>query len=339
MTTKSPLVALAILNWNGLKFLQKLLPELRLLTYPDYKVYVIDNNSSDNSISFIQQNHPEVEVIALNGNYGFAGGYNRGLAKINAPYYLLMNSDVEVPTSFIEPLIALMQSDNKIAICQPKLLALENRQMLEHAGAAGGMMDFLGYPFCRGRIFEYSENDIGQFDTPTEIFWATGACCLVKKEAYWQIQGMYEYFFMHSEEIDMCWQLITNGYKIMYCPASTIFHLGGGSLSYHSPKKTYYNFRNNLVMIVRNSPLITLLWLLPVRFLLDLLAVIVFYFREKRGNSRAVLGAYKDFFIWLMSKQNKKITHKKSLRSISLVYKKSIVWQHYIRGIKSFHDL
>lgn len=339
MSKSQPSVAIAILNWNGLKFLQQLLPELKLLTYSNYKVYVIDNHSSDESVNYCKQNHPEVQTLVLEDNYGFAGGYNRGLALIEEDYYLIMNSDVEVPISFIEPLVEMMEADKNIAICQPKLLAQLDKTMFEHAGAAGGMMDLLGYPFCRGRIFEYTEADNGQYNNPMEIFWATGACSMVRKESYWKVNGMYEYFFMHSEEIDMCWQLIAHGQKIVYCPASFIYHLGGGSLSYHTPKKTYYNFRNNLVMIVRNSPWHQLLWLVPIRFALDMLAVIVFLIKENTSNSRAVLGAYKDFFKWLIKDKTKSPELKISLMSIPIVYKKSIVWQHYVKKVQFYTNL
>lgn len=339
MSNSQPSVALAILNWNGVHFLQKLLPELRLLTYGNYKVYVIDNASSDQSLEYIQQHHPEVIAIPLDGNYGFAGGYNRGLKQITADYYLVMNSDVEVPASFIEPMVEMMESDKSIAICQPKLLALNDKQVLEHAGAAGGMMDFLGYPFCRGRIFETSEKDTGQYDDAINIFWASGACSMVRRDSYWLVNGMYEYYFMHSEEIDMCWQLLSHGQTIRYCPRSVVYHLGGGSLSYHTPKKTYYNFRNNLVMLVRNSPFITLLWLLPTRAALDMLAALVFVFKENKGNARAVMGAYKDFVRWLLFSKKEYPKKKRSLTSIAVVYKKSVVWQHYVQGKKYYHQL
>lgn len=339
MNSSQPSVAIAILNWNGLKFLKKLLPELNLLTYSNYKVYVIDNLSSDESVNYCKQNHPEVQTIVLEDNYGFAGGYNRGLSLIREDYYLIMNSDVEVPVSFIEPLVKMMEADNNVAICQPKLLAQLDNAMFEHAGAAGGMIDFLGYPFCQGRIFEYAESDKGQYNCPREIFWASGACSMIRKESYWKVNGMYEYYFMHSEEIDMCWQLIALGQKIMYCPESYVYHLGGGSLSYHTPKKTYYNFRNNLVMIVRNTPWHQLLWLLPTRFTLDMLAVVVFLIKENFSNSRAVLGAYKDFANWVINEKNKSPGRKKSLLSIPIVYKHSIVWQHYVRNAKYYSDL
>lgn len=339
MITSFPSVGIAILNWNGKKYLEALLPELANLTYPNYKVYIIDNNSSDDSVSYVENYHPTVQLIVLDGNYGFAGGYNRGFAQIEEDYYLMMNSDVEVPVSFIEPMVEMMMADDTIAIVQPKLLALQNKEVFEHGGAAGGMMDVLGYPFCRGRLFETTEKDTGQYNTPTEIFWACGACSLIRREAYWEVNGMYDYYFMHSEEIDLCWQLIANGKKIMYCPNAYIYHLGGGSLSYHSPRKTYFNFRNNIIMCIRNTPWYVLLWLLPCRILLDCLAALTFFVKKDRQNSYAVFRAYRHIITWLFTEKNKFPKKTKSLRSISVVYPHSIVWKYYVSKIKTYSGL
>jgi hypothetical protein len=338
MINALPSVAVAILNWNGKNFLQALLPELRLLTYPNHTVYVIDNNSSDDSIDYIRQFHPQVKVIQLDDNYGFAGGYNKGFATITADYYLMINSDVEVPPSFIEPLVEMMHADDAIASCQPKLLALQQPKMLEHGGAAGGMIDFLGYPLCRGRLFDTSEYDKGQYDGGTEIFWASGACCMVRRDAYWKVNGMYDFFFMHSEEIDMCWRFIAEGYKIMYCPDSYIYHLGGGTLSHRSPKKVYLNFRNNIIMCFRNSPWYINLWLLPFRMLLDTIAAFSFL-KDNRSSFNAVFLAYKDFFKWLATEKNKYPAKKKSLLSIACVIKKSVVWEYYILEKKHYSQI
>jgi GT2 family glycosyltransferase len=339
MSSSYPSVGIGILNWNGKKFLEKLLPELRNLSYPHYSVYIIDNNSSDDSLDFIRNNHPEVKLIILDDNYGFAGGYNKGFEQMHEDYYLMMNSDVEVHSGFIEPLVKMMEEDKSIAICQPKLLALIQPEMLEHGGAAGGMIDVLGYPFCRGRLFETTEKDVGQYQTSSEIFWASGACCMIRKDAYQKIGGMYPYYFMHSEEIDMCWRFIAEGYKIMYCPDSYIYHLGGGTLAYKSPRKTYFNFRNNIIMFVRNSPWYILFWLLPLRMILDLLASMVFLVKEDSANSKAVFIAYKDFLGWLIKEKNKFPAKTKSLFSIPYVYKNSIVWQHYVKGKKYYGEL
>ncbi|WP_018611414.1 glycosyltransferase family 2 protein [Segetibacter koreensis] len=339
MNKVAPSVGIGILNWNGKKFLEALLPQLNNLTYPNYNIYVIDNTSSDDSIAYISKYHPNVKVIALDKNYGFAAGYNRGFAHMPEEYYLMLNSDVEVPAGFIKPLVEMMEEDINIAICQPKLLSLTNPQMLEHGGAAGGMIDFLGYPFCRGRIFDTSEPDNQQYSTSADIFWASGACCLVRKDAYWKINGMYEFFFMHSEEIDMCWRLITTGYKIQYCPTSYIYHLGGGSLAYQSPRKTYLNFRNNIIMCFRNSPWYVLTWLLPVRIVLDTIASFKFLAEGDKSNCKAVFRAYLDFMKWLVNEKNKFPANKKSLLSIPTVLKKSIVWEYYIKKNKYYSKI
>ena len=339
MNTSAPSVGIGILNWNGKKFLETLLPQLSNLTYSNYNIYVIDNTSTDDSISFVREFHPNVKLIILEDNHGFAGGYNRGFAQMHEDYYLMINSDVAVPAGFIEPLVDLLESNASIGICQPKLLALQDQTRLEHGGAAGGMIDFLGYPFCRGRIFDYCEEDNGQFDTPAQIFWASGSCCLIRKAAYWKVNGMYEFYFMHSEEIDMCWRLNAVGYIIMYCPRSYVYHLGGGTLAYKSPTKTYLNFRNNIIMCFRNSPMLVNAWLLPVRFVLDIAASLRFLIKEDRGNCKAVFLAYRDFIKWLFTEKNKYPEKKKSLLSIHFVLKKSIAWQYYINEIKNFRDI
>lgn len=338
MDKSAPSVAVAILNWNGKKFLEILLPALANLTYPNFAVYIIDNNSSDGSIQFVRQMHPAVSVIELDDNYGFAGGYNRGFSRMKEDYYLMMNSDVEVPLSFIEPMVEMLQADKTIAICQPKILSQSNPLMFEYAGAAGGMIDFIGYPFCRGRIFETVEAANDDYDSEKEIFWASGACCLIRREAYWKVGGMYEYYFMHSEEIDLCWRLIATGYKIMYCADSHIYHLGGGTLSYLAPRKTYLNFRNNIVMCFRNSPWHTNVWLLPARFVLDMAAAIRFLIRRDTANCMAVVKAYIGFLRWLLKRGNK-YPEKKSLLSIPAVLLKSVVWQYYIKNKKHYSQI
>lgn len=339
MKKTAPSVGIGILNWNGKKFLETLLPELKNLDYPNYTVYVIDNTSTDDSVAYTRNFHPEIKIIALDKNYGFAGGYNRGFALMPEEYYVMLNSDVQVPPGFVKPLVDMMEADKNIAVCQPKLLSLVNPKNLEHGGAAGGMIDFLGYPFCRGRIFDTSEPDYQQYNTAAEIFWASGACCIIRKEAYWKIKGMYEYFFMHSEEIDLCWRLIAQGYEIGYCPASYIYHLGGGTLAYQSPQKTYLNFRNNIIMCFRNSPWYIIIWLLPVRFILDTIASFKFFADGDKSNSKAVFKAYRDFIKWLVKEKNKFPPNKKSLLSITPVLKKSVVWEYYIKKIKYYREI
>lgn len=339
MNNSAPSVGIGILNWNGKKFLETLLPELYNLTYSNLSIYVIDNSSNDDSLAYLKKFHPRIKTIALDKNYGFAGGYNRGFALMNEEYYVMLNSDVETPPNFIEPLLEMMVADKSIAICQPKILSLTDPQMLEHGGAAGGMMDFLGYPFCRGRIFDTAERDVGQYNTSAPIFWASGACCMIRKEAYWRVKGMYEFFFMHSEEIDLCWQLISEGYQILYCPKSYVYHLGGGTLSYQSPRKTYLNFRNNIIMCFRNSPWQTLIWLVPARIVLDIIASFKFLAEGDRNNWKAVFRAYRDFIKWLRNEKNKYPENRQSLLAIPCVFKNSIVWQYYIRKFKYYSEI
>ena len=334
-----PAVAIAILNWNGKHFLETLLPALQYLTYPNYVIYIIDNASSDDSVAFINAYFPAVNIILLDDNYGFATGYNKGLMQIKEEYYLMINSDVEVEPNFIEPLLNMMESDERIAVCQPKIRSLQNKKMFEHAGAAGGMIDVLGYPFCRGRIFDTVEEDKGQYDDAMQIFWATGTCCLIRKKAYWQIGGLYGYYFMHMEEIDLCWRLNAMSYKIMYCPQSVIYHLGGGSLSYGSPRKTYYNFRNNIIMCWRNSPPQTNVWLLPLRMMMDGLAALQFLGQKQTAHSKAVVKAHRDFFKWLFSYERDSPQQKLSLRKASGVAVFSIVWNYFIGKKKTYKEM
>jgi len=334
-----PSVGIAILNWNGRHFLQVLLPLLQQLSYPNYTIYVIDNRSTDDSIPFLQTNFPAVKILPLENNYGFAKGYNLGLAAIAEEYYLMMNSDVEVGRAFLQPMVEMMESDEQIAICQPKILSLRNKEYFEHAGAAGGMIDILGYPFCRGRIFDTVEKDAGQYNDVQQLFWATGTCCLIRKEAYWRVSGMYDYYFMHMEEIDMCWRLNSAGYKIMYCPKAVVYHLGGGSLPYQSAAKTYYNFRNNIIMCFRNSPWYVNCWLLPVRLLMDTAAALQFAVGGSGANTRAIAKAYVHFCKWLFSKEKQTAEIKKSLFSLPGVMRKSIVWQYYMLNKKQYSEI
>ncbi len=334
-----PSVGIAILNWNGRHFLQTLLPLLQDLSYPDYTVYVIDNNSTDDSVSFLKSHFSQVKVIPLQDNYGFAKGYNLGLAAITEDYYVMMNSDVEVGKDFLQPMVDLMELDKQVAICQPKILSLRNKAYFEHAGAAGGMIDVFGYPFCRGRIFDEVEKDNGQYNDVQQLFWATGTCCLIRKEAYWRVNGMYDYYFMHMEEIDMCWRLHSAGYKVLYCPQALVYHLGGGSLSYQSATKTYYNFRNNIVMCYRNSPWYVNCWLLPLQLLMDGTAALQFAIGGNMANTKAVGRAYSHFFKWLFSKEKETAGNRKALFNLPGVTRKSIVWQYFVLKKKKYTEI
>jgi GT2 family glycosyltransferase len=325
-----PAVGIGLLSWNSKSYLEKFLPALQTITYPAYTIYVIDNGSIDDSADFLKAYYPSVKIITIPNNLGVAGGYNFGFARIAEEYVVMLNSDVEVTDGFLEPLVELMQTDSQIAVCQSKLLSYTNKERFEYGGAAGGMIDCLGYSFCRGRIFGSIEKDNGQYKT-SEIFWAGGACCLIRKSVYQEIGGMYEYYGMHFEEVDLCWRLHTYDYKVMYCNESTAYHLGGGTLSYYSPKKTFYNFRNNLIMCIRNSPALFLVWWLPLRFCMDQLSILKFLFQTDFKNALSVVKAYFSLLYWLFSERNKFSPRKKSLLNIPVVLKKSIIWLYFIQ--------
>ncbi len=287
-------VAVVILNWNGKKLLEKYLPSVVKYS-SDYNIYVADNGSTDDSIEFLQKYFPTVKIISLDKNYGFTGGYNRALFQIESDYFVLLNDDVQVTNDWISPIVNLMESDDKIAVCQPKLLSYTDKQKFEYAGAAGGYIDYLGYPFCAGRIFEHLEKDEGQYNQTREVFWASGAAMFVKSVVFKQLGGLDERFFAHMEEIDFCWRVKNNGYKVMYCPDSKVYHYGGATLNKKQPKKTYLNFRNNLLLLYKNLPENQLQDVFRKRKYLDLLASFIFLLTSSKSESKAVLDAIRDF--------------------------------------------
>ena len=330
-------VAVVILNWNGKSFLEKFLPSVVEYSKNDAEIIVADNASTDDSVAFVEEYYPQVRIIQNDKNYLFAKGYNEALAHIEADYYVLLNSDIEVTPNWIRPVIELMESDENIGICQPKLLSYHEKADFEYAGAAGGFIDTLGYPFCRGRLFNTLEKDFGQYDDNVEIFWATGAALFVKSSVYKSLGGLDDDFQAHMEEIDLCWRAKNAGYKIMYSSGSTVFHIGGGTLSKQSPKKTYLNFRNNLILLYKNLPSYLLFWVFLVRFALDFVAGIKFLVGGSLKEALAVTKAYIDFL-----KQLRKTQHKRnqlSQKRLSHIYKRSIVFQYYLLGKKKFSDL
>ena len=249
-----PSVAIVILNWNGKRYLQQFLPSVLSTTYPNARVVVADNASTDDSIQFIQQHHPEIELVTLSKNFGFAGGYNEALKKVQADYYVLLNSDVEVTPGWLEPMIALLEQDNSFVACQPKVLSYHHQNLFEYAGACGGWMDAYGYPFSRGRVFETCEEDKGQYEEIQKVFWATGAAMVVRSQAFHEQGGFDDYLFAHMEEIDLCWRMQMSGYKIFCCPQSVVYHVGGGTLPKGNSRKTFLNFRNNQIILAKNLP-------------------------------------------------------------------------------------
>lgn len=325
-------LAIVILNYNTCHLLNTYLPSV-VKHSKDCRIIFVDNASKDESVKFVQENYPQIEVIQLEENYGFTGGYNRALKQIDAKYYCLLNTDVEVTQGWIEPIINLMQSDEKIAVCQPKLLSYTEKNKFEYAGAAGGFIDYLGYPFCVGRIFDKIEEDKGQYDQIREIFWASGAAFFIRSELYHKFGGLDENYFAHFEEIDLCWRLKNAGYKIFYNPHSTVYHLGGGTLNKTSPFKTYLNFRNSLLTLYKNLPENKVDSILRKRKILDFIAALTFLFK-RNGEFSSVRKAYKDFN--KMKTQYKKTT---TQSYPSCVFEKSIVIQSKIKLKQRFSSL
>lgn len=331
-------VAVVILNWNGKAFLEKFLPSVVNYSRDYAKIYVADNASADDSVKFLSENYPEINIIISDTNRGFADGYNYALSKIEAKYFILLNSDIEVTSGWISPVIALMESDETIAACQPKLLSYDNKEKFEYAGAAGGYIDQLGYPFCRGRMFLSLEKDEGQYDDVKEIFWATGACMFVRADLFRKFEGFDSDFFAHMEEIDLCWRFKNADHKVMYCPDSKVYHVGGGTLPKISWRKTYLNFRNNIVLIYKNLPLHKLVIILMIRFVLDGIAGLKFLFEGDYKDCYAVMKAHFYFYKTFKRQREKrrKITYSSK---VSQIYKKSIVFDYYILRKRKFSEL
>ncbi len=334
----SPKVAVVILNWNGRKYLDQFLPSVLASSYPNLEIIIGDNASTDDSVSFLKVNYPQLRIIQNDQNYGFAGGYNRILAQVDADYFVLLNSDVEVSENWIDPVIQLMETKPQIAAAQPKILSYHDKRSFEYAGAAGGLIDFLGYPFCRGRIFDTLEKDLGQYDVAKEVFWASGAALFIKKTAWIEIGGFDEDFFAHMEEIDLCWRLKNRGYQIWYCPDAKVYHVGGGTLNADSPFKTFLNFRNNLWMIHKNSSATTAFFKVVIRFFMDFLSLLKFLAEGKTKNAAAISKAHVDFIRNWKKNAAKRPANFKKYNSAG-VYPKSIVWQYFMRNKKKFTDL
>lgn len=332
-----PDLAIVILNWNGKRFLEQFLPSVVAHSSP-YRIVVADNASTDDSVTFVTANYPQIEIVINAENGGFAKGYNDALKKITAEFYLLLNSDVEVTAGWLEPLLQLMKQPD-LAGCQPKIKAWNKRDSFEHAGASGGFVDKYFFPFCRGRILSAIEEDHGQYDYPTHIFWATGACMLIRSEVYWRAGALDERFFAHMEEIDLCWRAQRMGYRFAVAPDSVVYHVGGGTLNYLSPKKTYLNFRNSLLMIHKNYDGL-LFWLLFRRMSLDGIAAIVFLFKGQFAHFWAVFKAHMSFYRLLPgSIQERKKTAEFTGKITSGKFRGSILYARYIQRIYSFEKL
>ncbi len=326
-------VAVVILNFNGAEHLKKFLPSV--LKYSDEaEVFVIDNGSTDESVKILTEEFSIVHLIRLENNYGFAEGYNMGLSKIEAQYYVILNSDVEVTPHWIQPMLTHLEAKKQYAACQPKILSLRNKLYFEHAGASGGFVDYLGYPFCRGRMLQYIEKDTGQYDQPIDVLWTSGACMMIRSSSFNKVGGFDPDFFAHMEEIDLCWRIYQSGEKLRCLPASIVYHLGGGTLTYGNARKTYLNFRNSLIMLAKNLPVRDLVVVLPVRLVLDLAAGISF---KSVANFNAVLKANWDFYSSIKRHLSKRSVPKGV--SSSLLGKKWIIFLFFFKRIKKFSDL
>ena len=339
-------VCIAILNWNGQEYLESFLPQVLHSASSPIKIAVIDNASTDGSVQYLKEWHPEVEVVELTTNYGFAEGYNRGLQQLEAKYFVLLNSDVLVTENWLDPILAAMDADKNLAATQPKILSLEEKTHFEHAGAAGGYVDALGYPYCRGRLMDHTEEDQGQYDDAVDIDWATGAAMIVRSDVYQNFLGLDKDYFAHMEEIDLCWRIRRAGYSIKVIPESTIYHLGGGTLDYINPRKIYLNFRNNLATLLKNESVGKLLWLFPLRLVLDGVAGLKY---TLSGNGKAMVAIIRAHFTVYGTFGH--ILRKRAVyNNIIAKYKvgdavpsrskvKSILANYYLLGKKRYQDL
>ncbi|GMN08981.1 glycosyltransferase family 2 protein [Croceitalea sp. MTPC9] len=328
-------LAIVILNWNGAELLKKYLPSVIEHSH-GADIYVIDNASTDDSVKVLKNEFPHIDIVINKENHGFAGGYNIGLKSIHADYYCLLNSDVEVTENWLKPIINGFTEIPKATIIQPKILDLKRKGYFEYAGAAGGFIDKLGYPFCRGRIFQSLEEDKGQYDDIKEVFWATGACMFIKSDVFWELNGFDTDYFAHQEEVDLCWRAKNNGHKVYYVGQSKVYHLGGSTLSNMNPKKTFLNFRNSLYSITKNLPRRKAFLIIFFRLILDGVAALRFLFQLKPKHFLAVFKAHLSFYA-----NFSKIYRKREKANFILKYYlvTSIVWAHFVHQIRNFNIL
>ena len=331
--------AVVILNWNGRQHLEQFLPSVVAHTPQQVRIIVADNGSTDDSVAFLAQHYPVIEIIRLEQNYGFAEGYNRALEQVDAEFFILLNSDVEVTAGWVEPLVATLTNNRSVAAVAPKLRSYGNRDHFEYAGAAGGYIDVLGYPFCRGRILSTLEQDNGQYDTAQEVFWASGAAFCCRADVFRMLGGFDADFFAHMEEIDLCWRMQLQGYKIMVEPHSTVYHLGGGTMPNESPRKLYLNYRNNLSMLFKCAPTWQRILVAVARPVADMLSALIYLLRGDKALAKATIEAYRDFFA-LHGELNKK---RKAVRSAckaesDRIYRGSIVLRYAV-GKRFFGNL
>ncbi len=330
------LIAVVILNFNGRHHLETFLPSVVKYS-KDANIYLVDNGSTDDSIAYVEAAFPEVTIIRLKSNHGYAGGYNLALKEVNEPYWVLLNSDVEVTEGWLIDPVERLRADDKLAAVQPKIKSYQNRDYFEYAGAAGGFMDRYGYPFCRGRIFDELEKDNGQYDSTEKVFWASGACLFIKAACFREAKGFESRFFAHMEEIDLCWRLQHLGYAIGYTPYCTVYHLGGGTLAMGSVRKIYLNVRNSHLMLWRNYSFTQWIWIFPVRSVLDDLAIVKMVFTGKFASAWGITRGVFAFWVMLF----KGIGHDIPLqKKIGLPpFPGSIAMAYYLRKKKRYSDL
>ncbi|MWB93985.1 glycosyltransferase [Flavobacterium sp. GA093] len=327
-------IAVVILNWNGVKLLEQFLPSV-IQYSAEATIYVADNASTDNSTAFIKEYFPSIKIIQNSGNHGFAKGYNDALKEVDAEIYALVNSDIEVTENWLQPIIETFENEKHTAIIQPKILDFKNKEYFEYAGAAGGFIDKFGYPYCRGRIFDTLEKDNGQYDDNCEIFWASGACFFIRSEIYHELGGFDESFFAHQEEIDLCWRAINDGQVIKYNSKSVVYHVGGATLQQGNPKKTYLNFRNSLLMLVKNLPKKGLFFVIFFRMILDGIAGVRFLTQGKFKHTIAILHAHFSFYcVSLVYLKKRKDFQMRQYYSV-----KSIVFLYYIKKLTVFKEI
>ena len=334
-----PSVAIVILNWNGKKFLEQFLPSVLSSTYVDKQIIVADNGSTDDSVSFLTRTYPQVTLLRSNINEGFAKGYNTALNQVTSDYYVLLNSDVEVTRGWIEPIVELMEADKLIAACQPKLLSYNNRRQFEYAGASGGWLDRLGYPFMRGRVFDYCEEDLGQYETAEPCFWASGAALFVRSHLYHEMGGLDEFFFAHQEEIDFCWRVQLAGYMVYVQPASVVYHVGGGTLPKGNSRKVFLNFRNNNIMLAKNLSPGRALWTIPLRFGMDSLSAWRGLMNGERGYFLAIMKAHFHFIGWLLFHKKRSVFAKAKKGELKGLFRGSAAWAFFVGKKRTFSEI
>lgn len=335
-------VSVVILNWNGARLLRAFLPSVVKYSPSDFvDIYVVDNASTDDSINIVSNDFPEVKLISFQKNYGFAEGYNRAISQIKSEYVVLLNSDVEVSEGWISAIIDYMDLHQDVAACQPKILSYGNKEYFEYAGASGGFIDKFGYPFCRGRIFDVLEKDRGQYDDVSEVFWVSGAAMFIRRDVYLNAGSLDNRFFAHMEEIDLCWRLLSIGYKLVCVPASKVYHVGGGTLNKENPRKTYLNFRNNLIMLFKNLPSDRIGNVMRVRRFLDYLAILFFILKFDLPNARAVIKARRDYFSMIsdFEADRKKNLSNSKVTDFKCMYNHSLIWRNKICRKKYYSDL